>query len=595
MGTTSEPAGAGTFFAAIRAEWSGFALIAAAAVAALVLGFAVSAETRVGWLLAFGSSIVTLNLLLAVALGGAWLVHVLRPGAVSRNADDLIALLAIGVALAGMALLVPALMRGQSDESRLLGMAFGLKVLHQPAVVHAGLYAADGTFTGLLAIPDQRGLLFPILLRLSAGSGFEVARAFGLNLLLAWLTLVGTYVLARRWCSAGTALAAVFLLLASPVFVWSARSLGFEVLNLCLIVWSAVVAVHAAETGDRRATALLVLLGPLLAQARYESALLGAFSILLAFALLRARRQRLGALWLAFAAAPLLLLPTAWVRALPFQYDLSQINASHAWGLDYVLPHLASLAFYLVNPTPYNPIGAFLIVGVALAGIALWRLRRDRLPMSVKAALACAGAIAAVTLLIMAFAWGDLSYPSVVRLVLPLTLLLSLAAAGGYAWARRSYLGSSALELGLAGALLVASLWSTATDIGYVRAELGPALNAARDWAKAAFPKCRILYVSAEGAFFVEHGWSAIHPATLTERWPAVARVMQEMRYDSLVGVEIFSRTRGVPIGVQAPADMKRFAIDEGDVNPYVHLSFVALDRADAPLPTARDGCPRVR
>jgi len=566
----------------------GLALVAAA-------GLLPADAARTGLLLSAGVPMVTLNLVLVLALAGWCLLERARdPARASWDGRDALALLPGAIAFVALCWAVPGQMRVQADEYLILGTAIGLKLTGAPLVVDSGAFLPDGTVEIVYTHLDKRGLLLPILIRAASPGMVGPANGLGVNLALGALALLGLYALARgranRWAGA----AAVLLLLACPLFVWSVRSIGLEPVNLALVVWAAVVARWVQHcTRPLAPTLLLGAIGTLLAQGRYESLMLG-------LALLTWGAWRTGAhaglaraRWV-LAAMPVFLLPALWQRAVPFSHGLEQLGLTEPFSLAYLPSHLLALAHVLVVPLPILPIAPLTTLGA----LALAYAGRARLVPALRAldwTVPVAAGLAAAIGVILWYAWGDLRNPQTARLGLPLYAMLAALAPAGLATLAARLPRAPVLVLAVS---LVGVVWSAriALDDWLYRrhSEMAPALNAARDWFSTAYPGCRLGAVTTSGAYFLAHGVDAYATGMIEGYWGWARSLAQRAGTDALVFVDLTREGATVArMGAELQGAFLRAPLFDAPVSETVRLRLFAIDNPAEPLVPGRAGCPR--
>lgn len=160
------------------------------------------------------------------------------------------------------------------DEVMLSATAAGMHRERTPAYVERAVDLA-GDLHVLEAKVDKRPLLFPFLLSVVHDlTGFRVANVFWLNALLTPVLLLLVHAVARRLAGEAAGLVAMLAWATLPLFALAAASGGFELLNLVMLALTVWLGMCYAERPDDARLSAFVLSGVLLAQTRYESALL---------------------------------------------------------------------------------------------------------------------------------------------------------------------------------------------------------------------------------------------------------------------------------------------------------------------------------
>lgn len=325
------------------------------------------------------------------------------------------------------------------DEYVLQGTAF-----HMHATKEIGTtiraYDIQGTWLPIDTFLDKRPYFFTFLLSLLHDlTGFRIANAFVLNSLLTPVCLGLLYWLARQLAERGPALLAVALTATLPLFGQQTTGAGMELHNLTMLLVVAVTATLYLRVPDARRLGLLVVSTVLLAQSRYESVIfVGPVAFIIALGWWRSRRVLLP--WLA-VLAPLLLVPYAWhnrvVAATPLLWQLGKDHASR-FSTSYLPGNLeGAWAFFfnfgggLANSWYLSALGA---VAVAVLLALGWRAaRRGQLaplgePAAV-AALAVAAGIVANVVLLQFYYWSRFDDVVASRFALPLCVALAVAVA----------------------------------------------------------------------------------------------------------------------------------------------------------------------
>lgn len=532
------------------ARWRLLLALGVAGGGALALGFLPPDKVRAGLFVDHAFPLVALNLLVAaVAVVAVATRRVLQAGHRARTLlTGLIVALSCAALIALSRTLLPPAMRIQLDETQLLATSWGLWLDHTPVVVSSAYFDAAGHLTPLTVATDKRGLAHPILLWLvHVARGYRVDNALLVNAAFGWLALIGCFALARQLrLRLPAASAAVLLLAASPVFAAAIASAGFEPLNLALLAGVGALAIHAARTRDAASIIALLLSAPLLAQCRYES-VIAAVAASITGCVLAAdsgRRARVIAV-----LTPLWYLPLAWQRGTAINHDLQQIGADTAFSLHYLLAnawHLAqALRILDLNPLHF-----------ALPAASLLLLLPPR-PRPPAGALWIAATLAAVTIVVLSYAWGDARRSETVRLILPLLLLFSLLAASGiqhaasawrWAWGRSA---ARALPLiaGLVSLAIAAPRWRH--DFVGARQVLGPALTASTDWLAQLAPPCRPLIISPFAAYYLTHGYSSIAPGQLAAERANIEQRLASGTLALVLHPVVGNARTGVPLETQ--------------------------------------------
>ncbi|MFP4674339.1 MAG: hypothetical protein ACLFO5_07105, partial [Opitutales bacterium] len=223
---------------------------------------------------------------------------------------------------------------------------------------------------------------------------------------------------------------AVALWATVPLFAMTATSAGFDLLNLVLILATVVAGYAYLERADSRRMNILVLLGVLLAQTRYESVLfVFAVAALILGVWWLEKRVRIS--W-TLVLAPLLLVTYPLQRLImneyeqfwqlreaggsPFAAGFVMENLGHAWDFFF--------SFGTQQPNSWL-VSAFFILALVLLCFPLLKGRAMPFPnlSSARVFAVFGGVILVNFFLLMAYHWGQMDDIMASRLALPFILL----------------------------------------------------------------------------------------------------------------------------------------------------------------------------
>jgi hypothetical protein len=346
------------------------------------------------------------------------------------------------------------------DEFVLQGTARNLHEIREVGTITRG-YEVDGVFRGVSSYLDKRPIFFAFVVSLLHDlTGYREANAFALNTVLMPVILGLLYVLARRLVSHGPACVAVVSAGAFSLLAYNATGAGMEMINLAMLLFTILLAMHYLEAPDESRLAALVLAAVLLAQSRYESALYVAPTAVVVLEGWR-RRSRPILPWAAILA-PALLLPYAmhnvFLSGTPSLWELRE-GQEHRFGLLYAANNFrhAFAFFFNFSELILNSwwLGVAGLPALAWCGFAVARSWRRALRASAThaALVVFGGAICGGLALLMFYYWGELDDPIVSRLSLPFSALLALCLAwvAGHLPERARQWG---VAVGIGGALL---------------------------------------------------------------------------------------------------------------------------------------------
>ena len=135
-------------------------------------------------------------------------------------------------------------------------------------------YTINGVFYILGSFLDKRPFFFPFLVSLMHDfSGYRPENVFYLNFMLSFVLFALVYLLGRIFAGVAGGLLAGLLLASLPLLAQSARSGGFELLNLLMIVLTILLGIHYYRKADSASLTAFGYSGLLLALVRHESIL----------------------------------------------------------------------------------------------------------------------------------------------------------------------------------------------------------------------------------------------------------------------------------------------------------------------------------
>lgn len=321
------------------------------------------------------------------------------------------------------------------DEYVLQGTAFHMHATKEIGTIIRA-YDIGGTWLPIDTFLDKRPYFFAFLVSLLHDlTGYRVANAFGLNVLLAPVFLALVYWLGRTLAGRGPALFVVVLLGTMPLLGQQVSGAGMELHNLTMIALMMAVAILYLRAPSPHRLSLLVVGAVLLAQSRYESVI---FIVPVAAVILVGwlRANRIFLTWPAICA-PLLLVPYLWhnrvLSATPQLWQLQKGQTSR-FSVDYLAGNLEGAGNFFFNFSANIPNSWYLsMLGTAAAVWSLlsaWRWARSPDSGPIRAEtfvlIAFGGGIAANLGLLMFYYWSRLDDIMASRFALPMCLLLAL-------------------------------------------------------------------------------------------------------------------------------------------------------------------------
>lgn len=351
-----------------------------------------------------------------------------------------------------------------ADEVLLLGTSMNLHFEREPTYP---IRATDvqGPYQVLQSVLDKRPFFFPFVVGLLHDlTGYRPENPFYVNTALSVVFLALVYMLARRIGGSPWAGALGVLLFAGlPLMAQQAAGGGFELLNLVMLAGVILLAMRFASKPDAGSVEALVLATVLLAQTRYESAIM----ILPVAGLVLWGWHRAGqvafpaSLWL----APVFMMPYV-LQNRRFENDASLWElASHSSGatepfaLHYLPDNLGHALAFFFDTTGFQP-NSILFAAAGLLALPLFCiwitrvLRGQNHGNPQNAALVATGlGLLAINVLFMVYFWGQFDHPVIRRLSLPLHLCMMIAIvcvlAHWVRWRGKWHLASALTVMGL--------------------------------------------------------------------------------------------------------------------------------------------------
>ena len=363
-------------------------------------------------------------------------------------------IIALGMTLS-VASSVPVEFKTLSDETNMVSVSRSMleSKTCRNVTMNKNYYGQPHTVS--YAVP-KRPLLFPFLVQLvHLVFGYDYRNAFYLNLTVLFLLLAGIYIVFTRLADATAAVAAMLLVLSTPLVPILATSAGFDLINSVFLLLILVMVYHHLAQGDGPTFSFLWLSLLVFANIRYESLF---FSLLIVVLLALTKKIKLAhvrACSLELCATALILLPTIWQRIVTLKSTTAEDGAT--FSLAYLLSHgrdmLKSLADFDFT-LPYENV----LTAVSLliyAYLLWWHIKnRRRLGAAHKTAAALFATLVVLNALFyLSYYWGRYDHPSSARFFVFISLVMAL----GPVWLRYfkpNWLPSRPL-LGLAAVSLV--------------------------------------------------------------------------------------------------------------------------------------------
>ena len=305
---------------------------------------------------------------------------------------------------------------------------------------------------------DKRPFFFPFLLSIIHDvSGYRVANGHILNFAVTFLLLISLFKLTSYAHSKYAGYMSVLACCAVPLLAQNASGLGFELLNMLLLIWLYIFSYNYWKEPNTDTLNLFIIATIALSNTRYESAVyaIPAGIIVVAKCVLR---KKFEISWLV-ALAPLFYIALAWqitiVRHFPRYLQLKE--GETAFGFHFIPENLLHALNFFLTPdeklanTPLIGGLGFIAVAYAVYSLAM-KVRERKAPDYVIPFAIISCTTIGLFFMIMAYYWGQFDDPVASRLSLPLWIILLVAI--GYALAK-----SRKLKPWLPIALGIAAVW----------------------------------------------------------------------------------------------------------------------------------------
>jgi hypothetical protein len=346
----------------------------------------------------------------------------------------------IGILIAGVlaALAIfavePAL-RILADETNLLGTSKNLFFSQKASFSLSGKWYYDN-FWELSSVIDRRPALFPFLVNLQHSVlGYSYRNPFHLNALFYPIFLFAAYRLGHVLAGRTYAIAATLLVSAHPIFLMTVRSGGFDFLATAfsLFILTSFYDHLRAPSAGRLAVLWMNLC--MFVEIRYESGLF-VFPVLGMLGLFRLIRwEYLRPYRVIYALTPVYFLPRIWQAVLRGNVP-EQDPGTITFSLGNFLGNVWD--YFRVIRSPFNlqqPHSA-LIIGLGVLGCIVWIQGRWKL-MTTKPRSSVELRFATMVLvwmvcqfiILFSYVWGRPQHPASARLILPVDVFFSYAAA----------------------------------------------------------------------------------------------------------------------------------------------------------------------
>jgi hypothetical protein len=404
-----------------------------------------------------------------------------------------------------------------ADETNLLSTSHALHSHLQLLNITEQLNFFDSTHI-VSAEPAHRPALYPILTALlHYCSGFRWSNGIVLNFMVGVASLTLLQLALARVGGRALSLLGAVLLTSAPLFQLNITSSGFDALNSLMIMAVYFQLYRFLQQPNARQAELLLILGILAAQARYETAVLllpiGLALLLHARTLLRQRYSS------ALVLMPLLALPVVWQKMVAESFANAGDAPEQAFAIGNIAGNAMQAAlFFFKADTPGLPVQLWMSYA-ALAGAALllWQARRQDVTALWFLALAALGQLL-LSLAHFAYYTGNYQLPWISRLAqIHLVWLVPLAAIALLHALRLSRI-KPVYACGLAALVLVHGLVIGQANVQGKNLLLYREFKQAKDFLTANYPPEHSLVINERSGMYAALGYSALYPHNASAR-----------------------------------------------------------------------------
>jgi hypothetical protein len=356
-------------------------------------------------------------------LAGAWL---------EENWRGLV--VALGVTVVAALAVEPAL-RLLSDEANLVGTSKNLFASKTATFTVSGKNYY-GSYWDIDVVIDQRPTLFPFLVSLvHSVRGYSYDNVYVFNLLVLAAFVLVSYRLAKALGGETFGVVAALLVGAHPITLLSARSGGFDLLAACfaLLVLKSLLDVLRDDAPVK--LALLWLNLCLFAEIRYETALFVPLVVGLVLLFKRVTRSKLRAYLCVYAATPVYLLPRLWQALLRGSVP-PQEPGTVTFGFENFVDNVQEYFEPILSPLEPHPAHSALLLALGVVGAAVWLRRllgrvrgREAATPETRFGVAVLAWMVFQAIILFSYVWGRAQFPSSARLLIPIDVFFSFAAA----------------------------------------------------------------------------------------------------------------------------------------------------------------------
>jgi hypothetical protein len=348
-----------------------------------------------------------------------------------------------GIVVAGSLIIIAGLavepaLRMLSDEANLVGTSKNFFASKSATFTVSGKYYYDSYWDVDVAI-DRRPTLFPFLVSLVHSLvGYSYRNAFVFNLLVFPAFVFVAYRLAKSLGGETFGVVAALWMAAHPITLWCVRSAGFDFLAAFFGLLVLKGLLDFIREPEPRRLAMLWLNACLFAEVRYESALFLPLVVGFPWLFKLVKWSTLRPYALVYALTPVYLLPRIWQSLLRGNVP-EQEPGMVAFSVENLANNTYEYFQPLLEPFHTYPAHCALLIGLGLIGVALWITRLSKglrafggTAPELRFGLVAGAWMSLQLVIVFAYGWGRAQYPSAARLVLPVDIFFSFAAAWAF-------------------------------------------------------------------------------------------------------------------------------------------------------------------
>lgn len=392
----------------------------------------------------------------------------------------------------------------------------------------------------------QRPLAFPFLVHLyHLVSGYDYRNAFRLNLTVLFALLAGVYIIFFRLADRSTAIAAMLLILSTPLVPIFATSGGFDLLNSVFLLFILLLVFIRLNESRRVFFSFLWLSLVVFVNIRYESLLFAAAVVCLLAVMGRIDRPTLRACSLELCATPLFLLPTIWQRLLTIKFIGS--FGSAAFSVSHLTAHAGAFFRGLLDFGFYLPFANLLLWGGILiyAFLVFWlAINRGSLTVRCKQFAVIFATLFGLNFgFYLAYFWGRYDHPATARLFLFVSIILAM----GPLWLRLvkpAWLPGPRLLL--VAVLLFVAYYPVAVKSDFIETLTLKRLTGQAMRYLAPYAKMDVMVVTERPGQYVAMGYGAVNFAYA--RKPAFRRAVERHLYPCVIVLQKIRYSDGLPV-----------------------------------------------